>query len=352
MIFGTFTAIATAILIFVRRREMQFSIIGWLFASFIFLAGFAQIASFATFWWPIYGVHIAVKLLAAGVSLFAAYMALRLLPQALAIPTQGEYEGLLGELRLAKGTLEQRVRDRTEHIASLMDELGHRLKNAYSVALALARQAGGDETFLDRYTDLLGSLAATHDALVRHEYKGARIRDLLHGQLSAFGLEDDVEARGPDLVLLPSAAQMLGLALHELATNGIKHNPGGQRSITWSEVTGSEEKEWLRFIWRETTGSPVTPDPDQTGFGCKLLTCIIPQALGGQARMTVTTREVTWTLDAPRSSVGTICSPTTGDLWCSSNERDELGLRPVQGSFLCSSFRYHPCSRAQFTEPD
>ena len=143
---------------------------------------------------------------------------------------------------------------------------------------------------------------------------------------------------------------MLGLALHELATNGIKHNPGGQRSITWSEVTGSEEKEWLRFIWRGTTGSPVTADTDQTGFGCKLLTCIIPQALGGQARMTVTTREVTWTLDAPRSSVGTICSPTTGDLWCSSNERDELGLRPVQGSFLCSSFRYHPCSRAP--EPD
>ncbi len=311
LIFAAFTAIAMATLVFVRRRKMQLSMIGWLFASFIFLSGLAQIASFATLWFPLYGVHIALKLLTAGVALFAAFMVFRLMPQALAIPTQNEYERLLGELRLGKEALEQRVKERTEHIASLMDELGHRLKNVYAVALALARQAGGREPFLSRYTDLLGSLAATHDALVRQEYKGARIRDLLHGQLRAFGLEQDVEARGPDLVLLASTAQMLGLGLHELATNGIKHNPSGLRSVAWREITGADGKERLRFIWRETARSPVTPEPDQGGFGRRLLTRIIPEALGGEARLAVGPHEVTWTLDAPLSSIGTIASAHT-----------------------------------------
>jgi two-component sensor histidine kinase len=62
------------------------------------------------------------------------------------------------------------------------------------------------------------------------------------------------------------------LALHELATNAVRHGalsrPGGEVEVTWS----LGEDGVAHFEWRESGGPPVSvPGADRRGFGVRLL---------------------------------------------------------------------------------
>src|SRR5499433_1992258 len=57
--------------------------------------------------------------------------------------------------------------------------------------------------------------------LVRNEWKGVEIADLVRAQLAHFAdlIGPRIAVQGPKLRLNPASAQAIGLALHELATN-------------------------------------------------------------------------------------------------------------------------------------
>jgi two-component sensor histidine kinase len=111
-------------------------------------------------------------------------------------------------------------------------------------------------------------------------------------------------------MLKPTAVQPLGMALHELATNALKHNPGGTHSISW-QVLPSEEDPRLRFIWAETR-SPEGPSSSikTSNSGRKLLERVVPQSLSGTATLTITPASVTWVLVAPLSMMGDVLEPS------------------------------------------
>ena len=68
-------------------------------------------------------------------------------------------------------------------------------------------------------------LLKLHDLLVMGDWHGAHIRDLIRTHLAPFhNLGDNsVLFEGSELKLNPKAAEQIGLALHELGTNAMKH---------------------------------------------------------------------------------------------------------------------------------
>ena len=177
--------------------------------------------------------------------------------KAFRLTSPAQYEAQLAEknaiaaaLAEERDTLERRVRERTERLNMVNAELHHRFKNMLSVISALARQSGAEQTFSDVFDKQLRGIAATLDLLTEKHWQGATIGELVKAQLGIFDDSLDVEVSGPDFALKPAAVQPLGMALHELATNTLKHNPRGTQTISWEVFTdGAEPK--LRFVWSE-----------------------------------------------------------------------------------------------------
>jgi len=89
--------------------------------------------------------------------------------------------------------------------------------------------------------------------------------------LEPFGPRSEIE--GSDVTLTPKDAQNFSLALHELATNAVKHGalsrPDGRIEIAWA-VHGDDGGRVLSFHWQERGGPPVVA-PSRRGFGTTLL---------------------------------------------------------------------------------
>jgi len=161
------------------------------------------------------------------------------------------------------------------HLRDLMRELTHRSKNLLAVIQAMARQtarhAGTTDTFLDQFGARLQALAASHDLLVQESWYGASLTELARSQLGHHLDREgaQVSVQGPPLLLKPEAAQSLGLALHELATNAAKYGalsvPQGRVAVSWRRLpmVGSEA---IEVLWTET-GGPAVVEPGGRGFG-------------------------------------------------------------------------------------
>src|SRR6185503_9354034 len=82
------------------------------------------------------------------------------------------------------------------------------------------------------------------------------------------------------ILLEPTKAQTLALALHELAANAAKYgalsSASGKLAVRWTVDSGA-----LTIHWHETAG-PETRKPSATGFGTKIITGSIERQLGGK----------------------------------------------------------------------
>src|SRR5262249_20571817 len=114
-----------------------------------------------------------------------------------------------------------------EKVQLLMREMNHRAKNMLTLVQAIANQtaAHDPERLIERFTERLQALAANQDLLVRNAWRGVNLGDLVRTQLAHFTdyLDSRIALRGPQLQLNAAAAQAIGLALHELATNASKY---------------------------------------------------------------------------------------------------------------------------------
>jgi PAS domain S-box-containing protein len=161
----------------------------------------------------------------------------------------------------------------------LMRELTHRSKNLLAVIQAMARQtaryAGSTESFLEKFNARLQALAASHDILFKEEWQSASLADLVRLQLGPYldRRESQVSVEGPTVLLKPDAAQNLGYALHELATNAAKYGalsvPEGRVSIAWRWLPEADGN-GVELDWVES-GGPAVVKPAHRGFGSMVI---------------------------------------------------------------------------------
>jgi len=177
------------------------------------------------------------------------------------------------------------------HLRLLMRELTHRSKNLLAVIQAMARQTarqgGSIGTFLERFSARLQALSRSHDLLIQESWHGASLQDLVRSQLSHYHDRDrpQVSITGPNVHLRPEAAQSLGLALHELATNAAKYGalsrPKGQVAIEW-RLIGQERD--LELVWTESKG-PKVGKPRRRGFGSMVIEYNLARALDADVEL-------------------------------------------------------------------
>jgi len=201
-----------------------------------------------------------------------------------------------------------------EHVKFLMGEITHRSKNLLSVVQAIASQTGRTvdtfEEFQKRFAQRLQGLAASHDLLVLQDWQGASLTDLVRDQLAPFteSGSERITVSGPDIMLRPEAAEAIGLALHELATNAVKYGalsvPGGHITISWAFDDHSTEPRQLLLSWAERGGPPVTP-PSRTGFGHIVFERLVTKSLNGEVALDFAPEGVSWKLSIPTTNIVT-----------------------------------------------
>lgn len=179
------------------------------------------------------------------------------------------------------------------HLRLLMRELTHRSKNLLAVIQAMARQTarhvGSVEGFLTQFGARLQALATSHDLLVQESWYGVSLFELVRSQLGHYldRVGTQVSLDGPAVVLKPEAAQSLGLALHELATNAAKYGalsvPGGHVSIRWKRMP-AVEGHGVEICWNEERG-PKVKSPKQRGFGSMVIEQNLTRALDAEVTM-------------------------------------------------------------------
>jgi PAS domain S-box-containing protein len=195
-------------------------------------------------------------------------------------------------------------KEREEKEELLMREINHRAKNMLSVVEAIAHQtaAKNPEDFIERFSERIQALSANQDLLVRNEWKGVDIGDLVHAQLAHFAdlIGSRIAVQGPKLCLNPASVQAIGLALHELSTNAAKYGAlstdRGRVDISWES-----DGHTLTMSWIESDG-PASP-PKQRGFGTIVLEAMVERSVGGEVELDYAPSGLTWRLTCPAANV-------------------------------------------------
>ncbi|MGE0007815.1 MAG: sensor histidine kinase [Parvibaculaceae bacterium] len=196
-----------------------------------------------------------------------------------------------------------------KRITMLMRELAHRVKNQYAVIFAMIRETNAHARSPEEFESLIRAritaLSRSHDLLVRGEWEHADLHGLVIAHLDSFGVRDRLTTDGPEVLLSPTAAQYLGMAFHELATNAAKHGAfsvaEGKVSVTWA-FSGEAGARLLTLRWEET-GGPAAKPGRAPGFGTKVLEQLAPAAVNGEARLEHTASGLVWQLTSPQSGL-------------------------------------------------
>jgi PAS domain S-box-containing protein len=171
----------------------------------------------------------------------------------------------------------------------LVAELQHRTRNLLAVVQSISSKTMQNSASLDQFArefnDRLKVLGRVQ-SLLSQGVERVSLSDIVSAELAAHGVtgSDRVQAAGPVVHLPSEAVQVLSLALHELATNAMKHGALSQDeaalSVSW-DMTQANGRRWLVVRWREEgVVLPPRPEPAKRGFGRYLIEQALPYDLG------------------------------------------------------------------------
>jgi len=167
-----------------------------------------------------------------------------------------------------------------EHQRTLLVELQHRVRNTLAVIRSIVRRTAESSETIDDFASHLdgriGAFSRVQVALTRDPLAGFDLAALIGEELRACATREGKQftLRGPAVRLKPKVAESIGLAVHELATNAVKHGAftvvGGRIEVVWCRQE-KDGKPWLSLDWTESgmLGRPVAQFRE--GFGTMLL---------------------------------------------------------------------------------
>ena len=193
-----------------------------------------------------------------------------------------EAVSLTTAIAIERRRLEQQ-RDRAENAkAIVLEELQHRVKNAFALAQSLISlnvpAALTAQDLADKVNGKLRAIASAQDLIIVRNAAGrsdemTSIRQLLTTILSPLGFGDSenrISLHGDNQSVDAQSLSGLAMIFHEFATNAIKYGslsePAGTVSISWTTSELGLELDWAE------TGGPATVVPKAQNFGSRLVT--------------------------------------------------------------------------------
>ena len=194
---------------------------------------------------------------------------------------------LTSSIAVERMRLEQ-MRVRAEEAKALvLEELQHRVKNAFALAQSLINlnvpAALSAQDLAQKVNGKLRAIAAAQDLIIARDEKGRSsemtgIRTLLATILGPLGYgdtEDRITLSGDDQTVDAQSLSGLAMIFHELATNATKYGglkqPEGKVAIAWTTRPDGLVLEWTE------TGGPIAVPPQSTSFGTRLVASTIRQ---------------------------------------------------------------------------
>lgn len=206
--------------------------------------------------------------------------------------------------RISEQAAIQSRRDQ-DRIRTLLKEVSHRSKNMLAVVRVIARQTAvaHPDDFLPRFSKRIESLAASQDLLVRSDWAGAKMADLIASQISHLSPNSGLRLQidGPPIDLGPTASQTIGMAIHELSTNAVKYgalsNDQGRVSLKWGTKSEGDAQQFF-VSWIES-GGPQVKVSARKGFGAVMLDRITRGNLSADVEYAFEPEGVQWHLTCP-----------------------------------------------------
>ena len=188
------------------------------------------------------------------------------------------------------------LEEKEQRLQVLVAELQHRTRNLMGVVRSMVdktvRASADLPDFTSRFRVRLEALSRVQGLLSRlNDHDRVTFDELIRTELAAMdGGAERVTIDGPlGVRLRSSTVQTLAMALHELATNAIKHgalgHSAGQLAISWVlEPEGEGGQPWLHIDWRESgVTMPAPREPSGNfGQGRELIEKALPYQLGGR----------------------------------------------------------------------
>ncbi|MEQ3630023.1 MAG: PAS domain-containing protein [Sulfitobacter sp.] len=167
----------------------------------------------------------------------------------------------------------ERRRLESEHRKLADDELLHRLRNIVNVMTAMVRLTAREEptpaAFANKVIDRLSALGAAHfDTIGRSDQHEVDFKTLIGPIIRAYtsATEEQIKLSGANPLISHRLVSPLTLALHELATNAVKHGALSTETGRVSlDIALLQAPARLRFVWQEIGGPEVTKSDRDSG---------------------------------------------------------------------------------------
>lgn len=180
------------------------------------------------------------------------------------------------------------TKEAAEYQGILLAELQHRTRNILAMTRAMIRRSGDTEAFTE-LDGRVAALARTQGLLTSAANVGVDFATLVRAEFEAQAShEGQYVLTGPEMTLSPKAAEVLSLAVHELATNALKYgalgHAGGSAMVEWQTFYENDQP-WLRFEWRESGLPERLKPPTRQGMGSILIEQRVPYELNGRGEL-------------------------------------------------------------------
>ncbi|MEM7227429.1 MAG: PAS domain S-box protein [Planctomycetota bacterium] len=198
---------------------------------------------------------------------------------------------------IAEDVTEQRsadleLRERSELIQTLFTELDHRVRNTLMSLLTLIDMTRASHGSVDAYADAIRARVAAatrvHAMLSESQWRPVPMSRLLETMCPP-GTPGRCTFAGSPAAIPPLQLNAMGMMLHELFTNSLKHGAlsvdTGVVTVAWHVAPRDDGTTWLLINWQERGGPAIESEPTR-GTGSELLEGLVTFDLRGELSLT------------------------------------------------------------------